>query len=582
MAASPVDTDDQFIAIVDDPPGEAPTALSPWKVAIIDDDAAVHDGTRFALQNFRLNGRGLSFLSAASAATGRELLRGHPDVAVILLDVVMESDEAGLELVDFVRRELANETVRIILRTGQPGHAPEERVVVDYDINDYKAKTELTAEKLFTTMTAALRSYEQLRRQTRMREGLETIVGASAALHRARTLAQMGDAAVNEIARLVGTAPSGLVLADVEVTGEIAVVARRGRYGAIGGAGDLAGAFPALAGAVERVLVSRGTAFLEDACAASVPTSNRTVVVAFDLPESLGEADRALVEVFLARLASALDNVTLYEALEEANAVLEQKVIERSAALTAANLRLEAQTAELRRVNALKNELLGIVAHELKNPLAVIGGRAEILADVLGEGASERARQQLAAIRESAGRLTEIIDQRLDEVRRDAPEMRLRRRLFDLAALIARVVEENGASASRKGQALTLAGAAPLMVDADEDRIAEAVDNLVGNAVKYSPLGGAIAISLAAEAGEAVLRVKDSGPGIAPGDRARLFHPFERLSASPTRGESATGLGLYGARRIVDLHGGRIGLDAEGEEAGSTFFLALPLAGAPR
>ena len=85
-----------------------------------------------------------------------------PDMAVILLDVVMETEGAGLELVQFVRTELKNETVRIILRTGQPGQAPERRVVVDYDINDYKAKTELTADKLFTTLTAALRSYEQL------------------------------------------------------------------------------------------------------------------------------------------------------------------------------------------------------------------------------------------------------------------------------------------------------------------------------------------------------------------------------------------------------------------------------------
>ena len=83
-------------------------------------------------------------------------MRSTPDVAVILLDVVMETDDAGLELVDYIRTQLKNETVRIILRTGQPGQAPERRVIVDYDINDYKAKTELTADKLFTALTAAL------------------------------------------------------------------------------------------------------------------------------------------------------------------------------------------------------------------------------------------------------------------------------------------------------------------------------------------------------------------------------------------------------------------------------------------
>ena len=127
----------------------------------------MHDGTRFALHDYRLNGQGLEILSAYSAAEGRELMRNHPDVAVVLLDVIMESDTAGLDLVEFIRKELKNETVRIILRTGQPGQAPERRVIVDYDINDYKAKTELTADKLFTSLTAALRSYQQLERMVR-------------------------------------------------------------------------------------------------------------------------------------------------------------------------------------------------------------------------------------------------------------------------------------------------------------------------------------------------------------------------------------------------------------------------------
>ncbi len=106
-------------------------------------------------------------------------MRANPDVAVVLLDVIMESDTAGLELVEFIRKELKNDTVRIILRTGQPGQAPERRIIVDYDINDYKAKTELTADKLFTALTAALRSYQQLQRMIETRRGLEIIIEAA-------------------------------------------------------------------------------------------------------------------------------------------------------------------------------------------------------------------------------------------------------------------------------------------------------------------------------------------------------------------------------------------------------------------
>src|SRR5205085_2233833 len=138
--------ENDFLQFVDDEPAPFREALPAWKVAIIDDDPAVHEGTRFALYDYTLSGQGLEILSAYSAAEGRELMRANPDVAVMLLDVVMETDDAGLGLVDYIRNELKNETVRIILRTGQPGQAPERQVIVDYDINDYKAKTELTAD----------------------------------------------------------------------------------------------------------------------------------------------------------------------------------------------------------------------------------------------------------------------------------------------------------------------------------------------------------------------------------------------------------------------------------------------------
>src|SRR3954462_1740302 len=121
--------EDDFLTLIEDEQGEIEAPSAGWKIAVIDDDPAVHDGTRFALYDYSLNGQGLEILSARSAAEGRELMRKHQNVAVILLDVVMETDDAGLRLVDYIRNELKNETVRIILRTGQPGQAPERRVI---------------------------------------------------------------------------------------------------------------------------------------------------------------------------------------------------------------------------------------------------------------------------------------------------------------------------------------------------------------------------------------------------------------------------------------------------------------------
>jgi two-component system sensor histidine kinase ChiS len=136
---------------------------SSWKLLVVDDEAAVHDVTRLALAAFSFEGRPLRLLSAYSAAEAEELLADHPDTAVILLDVVMETDAAGLDFVHHVRTVEQNHLVRIILRTGQPGHAPENRVIVEYDINDYKHKADLTSQRLFTAVIGALRSYRDLR-----------------------------------------------------------------------------------------------------------------------------------------------------------------------------------------------------------------------------------------------------------------------------------------------------------------------------------------------------------------------------------------------------------------------------------
>jgi len=160
------DDEDVFFADESDDraaPSNGGSNGSSWKLLVVDDEAAVHDVTRLALAAFSFEGRPLRLLSAYSAAEAEGVLAEHPDTAVILLDVVMETDGAGLDFVHHVRTVERNHLVRIILRTGQPGHAPENRVIVEYDINDYKHKADLTAQRLFTSVIGALRSYRDLR-----------------------------------------------------------------------------------------------------------------------------------------------------------------------------------------------------------------------------------------------------------------------------------------------------------------------------------------------------------------------------------------------------------------------------------
>ena len=574
--------DDDIVQLIDDPGDEPSAADSPrWKVAVIDDEPAVHDGTRFALSDYRLNGQSLEILSAYSAAEGRQLMRNHPDVAVVLLDVIMESDTAGLDLVEFIRKDLKNDTVRIILRTGQPGQAPERRVIVDYDINDYKAKTELTADKLFTAMTAALRSHQQLQRMIETRRGLEIIIEAASTLFDFKSMQRLAEGVLTQIASLLNVDCAGiLVLREPQNAHEsFSVLAGSGCYSRFIGTDVSKIIEHELRHLVEEAFARRRHEFSSRRSVLYIKTlSEREVVVVLEAARHLSETDRALVEIFCSRLSIAFDNVILYEQLQRANLNLEERVSERTQDLTNANRRLAAQWARLRQANTFKSEILGTVAHDLKNPLGVILGRTEILKEMIAAaGALDgNVQAQIGYIREAANRLTEMVDDLVSDAMADALNITIRREPVDIAVLVEEVAEANRPLASRKAQAITVAAPPDHAAMCDVDRIREAIDNLVSNAVKYSPIGGAIDLLVARDADGIVVEVRDQGAGLSPEDISRLFGRFQRLSAKPTAGETSTGLGLSIVKRIVDLHGGRMAVESAGPGKGATFKMTLP------
>jgi signal transduction histidine kinase/FixJ family two-component response regulator len=135
---------------------------STWQILICDDDRSVHEVTKLALEGFKFAGKALEIISAFSGAEGIKIIAQNPDIAVILQDVIMETNDAGLQAVKYIREVLQNQLVRIILRTGQPGDFPESSVILNYDINDYKSKTELTEQKLFTVLISSLRAYSSI------------------------------------------------------------------------------------------------------------------------------------------------------------------------------------------------------------------------------------------------------------------------------------------------------------------------------------------------------------------------------------------------------------------------------------
>ena len=174
-----------------------------WNVLIVDDEPDIHDVTKLALSGFEFENKKCHFISAYSAKEAKEVLAKTPNIALALVDVVMETDQAGLDLVDYIRNELDNRFIRVILRTGQPGQAPEEKVIHNYDINDYKAKSELTTQKLYTSVLTSLRTYRDMIAIEKNRQGLKKIIASSSYIENISSLKAFLSAVLEQLASLL-------------------------------------------------------------------------------------------------------------------------------------------------------------------------------------------------------------------------------------------------------------------------------------------------------------------------------------------------------------------------------------------
>lgn len=297
------------------PQAAEPVLAEPWKLLVVDDEADVHSVTRMALRNFEFLGRPLEILNASSAREAREILRADGNIAMVLLDVVMERPDAGLTLVQWIRGELGNHDIRIVLRTGQPGQAPERDVITDYDINDYREKTELTAKRLHTMVVACLRAWRDLRALQRNRRGLDRIIQAMGTLFRLRSVQDLAAGVLEQLTALfyldehAAFASTEGLAAHEGPDGVLRVIAATGRYREAVSQ-DIGGIIPEdfrdhLTGPVdgERVIVKG------DTCLALLTTSDGQLhAVLLRGVTGAMEVDEKLVRLFLRNIGVAFDN----------------------------------------------------------------------------------------------------------------------------------------------------------------------------------------------------------------------------------------------------------------------------------
>ncbi|RJP63764.1 MAG: hypothetical protein C4539_15740 [Ignavibacteriales bacterium] len=236
------------------------------------------------------------------------------------------------------------------------------------------------------------------------------------------------------------------------------------------------------------------------------------------------------------------------------------------------NINLERANEELRDVNKLKSDLLSIAAHDLKNPLSAIIGFAEIMLEEFPLNSSEYKMAKM--IHDSSIIMLKLITDILDSAVVESTNLKMKIEMVDIAEIVERLVVENSHAANKKQQEIVFSVDKDYEIEADPRWIREAIDNLISNAIKYSPKKKKIYVSITGNHNYLQVRVKDEGPGLTSDDMKNLFNKFQRLSAKPTGGESSTGLGLSIVKEIVKLHNGKIWAESEFGN-GSTFIIEL-------
>lgn len=295
-----------------------------WKVMVVDDDEDVHNTTRFALKGVEILGRKLQIHDAYSAEEGRKKLETATGIAVVLLDVVMETDDAGLRLVHQIRDEMQIHDTRIILRTGQPGYAPEMETIASYDINDYKTKSELNRNKLFAALTTAIRSYDQLNRLDTSRKGLAQIIASSNQLLENPGLKEFSEGVITQLSSFIGVDPEGLVCAGFNKgvvnhqPEEFRVIAGAGRY--LSGIGQTLDELddPGIGSMLKDCLTQKQNILRDKGiCIFFNSDASHEFAVYIESGSRIKDIDQELIELFCHNLSLCSKNVDLVERLQD-------------------------------------------------------------------------------------------------------------------------------------------------------------------------------------------------------------------------------------------------------------------------
>ncbi|MBE0483879.1 MAG: DUF3369 domain-containing protein [Bacterioplanes sp.] len=351
---------DDWLFADDEPTSAAQTTTANrvWRILIADDEPDVHRITRMVLAGFEFDGRQLEWLSAYSGAEACELMANNDDIAIALLDVVMEEDHAGLNVARYIREQLHNRYTRIVLRTGQPGQAPEHDVIRNYDINDYKDKTELTTTKLNTLMYATLRSYRDICMLNEHRHGLERVITASTKVFSSNGINAFASAVLAQITNLLGLEQSALYCSSSHQADQLHLHGKRFRVlAATGDMQDFSShrnldSIPAhVRQGFENAMQAGHSQYYDDhyiGYFASEEGNESLLYVSYQ--GELSELDKQLLEIYATNVALTYENLLMREDIIETQRELVYllgEAVERRSKETGAHVKRVAKISEL-------------------------------------------------------------------------------------------------------------------------------------------------------------------------------------------------------------------------------------------
>lgn len=351
---------------VNEPQEEKLQLEKPWRVLLVDDDEQMHQITRIALSGFEFQNRQLELISAFSAEQARAMLQVEDDIAIALIDVVMETEHAGLDLVKYIRTEQHNRLIRLVLRTGQAGQAPEDIVIKEYEIDDYKEKTELTTQKLRTLLYSMLRSYRDLCLIEEQKEGLSRVIEASANVQNTTSLKTYATTVLYQLTSLLKLDASAFYClvqpsSDGEETRALTLAAT----------GDYVNFYPECSFDLLPELVAkrcleavsfRSSLSFKDAYV-FFATDDRNVnsILYINLNSELSELDKQLLEIYMQNICLTFENINLMVDLQDTSKELVYNLA------NAVEARSKETGAHVQRVSLISErlgQLYGLPDHE--------------------------------------------------------------------------------------------------------------------------------------------------------------------------------------------------------------------------